>query len=170
MVFNVLIVGLTVLAFTPTLTPREKNDYYTRILLWSVSCTWPVRRLLTRARACMAVVLVPLSCLRLVFYACACFYKNSNNNHNTNNKNQQQPPPTMATTTKTTANNTNKQQPPHPKQPQQQQNINNHQPPTYVNEQKMTMDWAINEFTMADEEDRAGLADQSTARKFYSGT
>lgn len=33
----------------------------------------------------------------------------------------------------------------------------------------MTTDWALREFNAADEEDRAGLADQSTARAFYAG-
>lgn len=36
-------------------------------------------------------------------------------------------------------------------------------------EQKMTLDWAMKEFNAADEEDRAGLADQGTARTFYAG-
>ncbi|CAB1115375.1 unnamed protein product [Ectocarpus sp. CCAP 1310/34] len=34
--------------------------------------------------------------------------------------------------------------------------------------QKMTMEWAMREFNAADEEDRAGLADQGTARTFYA--
>lgn len=33
----------------------------------------------------------------------------------------------------------------------------------------MTTDWAMREFNAADEEDRAGLADQGTARTFYAG-
>ena len=35
--------------------------------------------------------------------------------------------------------------------------------------QKMTHDWALKDFNAADEEDRAGLADQGTARTFYAG-
>ena len=38
-----------------------------------------------------------------------------------------------------------------------------------VRRQKMTTDWAMREFNAADEEDRAGLADQGTARSFYAG-
>ena len=34
--------------------------------------------------------------------------------------------------------------------------------------QQITMDWAMKEFNAADEEDRAGLADQNTARMFYA--
>lgn len=33
----------------------------------------------------------------------------------------------------------------------------------------MCTDWAMKEFSKADEEDRSGLADQNTARAFYAG-
>eukprot|EP00752_Nemacystus_decipiens_P018650 g16722.t1 len=35
-------------------------------------------------------------------------------------------------------------------------------------QKKITTEWAMREFRLADEEDRAGLADQSTARSFYA--